>query len=47
MTMPMEFGNMTAKMKTFDCMKMKNQIQAERMAEYESRRMSFRRSWIS
>ena len=32
---------MTTKAKTFDCVEMKNRIQAERMAEYESRKAEF------
>ena len=32
---------MAAKTKTFDCVEMKNRIQAERMAEYESRKDEF------
>ena len=32
---------MTAKTKTFDCVKMKNRIQSELMAEYEKRRDEF------
>ena len=32
---------MTAKTKTFDCVEMKNRIQAERMAEYKSRKNEF------
>ena len=32
---------MQTKTKTFDCVEMKNRIQAERMAEYESRKDEF------
>ena len=32
---------MTAKTKTFDCVEMKNRIQAERLAEYEARKHEF------
>ena len=32
---------MTTKTKTFDCVEMKNRIQAERMAEYEARKNEF------
>ena len=32
---------MATKTKTFDCVEMKNRIQAERMAEYESRKDEF------
>ena len=32
---------MTAKSKTFDCVEMKNRIQAERLAEYEGRKGEF------
>ena len=32
---------MTADGKTFDCVEMKNRIQAERLAEYESRKGEF------
>jgi hypothetical protein len=32
---------MTSKAKTFDCVEMKNRIQAERLAEYEARKGEF------
>ena len=32
---------MPTKTKTFDCVEMKNRIQAERLAEYESRKGEF------
>jgi len=32
---------MSTKTKTFDCVEMKNRIQAERLAEYESRKGEF------
>jgi len=32
---------MTAKTKTFDCVDMKNRIQAERLAEYQARKEQF------
>ncbi len=32
---------MPTKTKTFDCVEMKNRIQAERLAEYESRKKEF------
>ncbi len=32
---------MTTKRKTFDCVEMKNRIQAARLAEYESRKGEF------
>ena len=32
---------MSTKTKTFDCVEMKNRIQAERLAEYESRKDEF------
>ena len=32
---------MGAKTKTFDCVEMKNRIQAERMAEYQARKDEF------
>ena len=32
---------MLTKTKTFDCVEMKNRIQAERLAEYESRKGEF------
>ncbi len=32
---------MATKTKTFDCVEMKNRIQAERIAEYESRKDEF------
>lgn len=32
---------MSHKLKTFNCVEMKNRIQAERMAEYESRKNEF------
>lgn len=32
---------MTTKRKTFDCVEMKNRIQAERLREYESRKGEF------
>lgn len=32
---------MQTKTKTFDCVEMKNRIQAERLAEYESRKGEF------
>jgi hypothetical protein len=32
---------MPTKTKTFDCVEMKNRIQAERLAEYESRKDEF------
>ena len=32
---------MTTKKKTFDCVEMKNRIQAARLAEYESRKGEF------
>jgi hypothetical protein len=32
---------MSRKVKTFDCVTMKNRIQAERLAEYEARRGEF------
>ena len=33
---------MTKKAKTFDCVEMKNRIQAERWAEYQARKGEFR-----
>ncbi len=33
---------MSVKTKTFDCVEMKNRIQAERLAEYEARRSEFK-----
>ncbi len=33
--------SMSRKTKTFDCVEMKNRIQAERLAEYESRKGEF------
>ena len=32
---------MTGRTKTFDCVEMKNRIQAERLAEYEARKDEF------
>ena len=32
---------MTTKTKTFDCVEMKNRIQAERLAEYQTRKDEF------
>ena len=32
---------MLTKAKTFDCVEMKNRIQAEQLAEYESRKVEF------
>lgn len=32
---------MSTKIKTFDCVEMKNRIQAERLAEYEARKGEF------
>ena len=32
---------MSRKRKTFDCVEMKNRIQAERLAEYEARKAEF------
>ncbi len=32
---------MSTRTKTFDCVEMKNRIQAERLAEYESRKREF------
>ncbi len=32
---------MTSRAKTFDCVEMKNRIQAERLAEYEARKNEF------
>jgi hypothetical protein len=32
---------MSRKRKTFDCVEMKNRIQAERLAEYEARKSEF------
>jgi hypothetical protein len=32
---------MSTKTKTFDCVEMKNRIQAERLAEYEARKSEF------
>ena len=33
---------MAGKTKTFDCVEMKNEIQAKRLAEYEARKSEFR-----
>jgi hypothetical protein len=33
--------NMATKTKTFDCVEMKNRIQAQRLAEYEARKGEF------